>query len=278
MTTAVRQAARHGNSTCVKWNGCHLPDCRDRYNARRRAIRAGLIQPRTLIDAEPIRQHILELQAAGVSPTRIARLAGMSHTNVTDFLHASPSQGRGRKRQTTPEIAEKILAVQPLTTTGTMRRIQALVAIGWSIRQIAARADVSTRWIVNLHPGVVVNVVTSKKIAAAYEKLRKLNPEKHGVWPGHVARSKQRAKDNRWPPPKYWAGRMDVIDDPHFEPMYGRTRGELLAADARELFRYGITTEQAAQRLGVTKAHLYQELLRHPEDTAPQQDDMEAAA
>jgi len=278
VTSAVRQAARHDNSTCVKWNGCHLPDCRDRYNSRRRAIRAGLIQPRTLIDAEPIRQHILDLQAAGISPTRIARLAGMSHTNITDFLHASPSQGRGRKRQTTPEIAQKILAVQPLTTTGTMRRIQALVAVGWSVRRIAARANVSVRWIVNLHPGVVVNVVTSKKIAAVYEELRKLNPEKHGVWPGHVARSKQRAKDNRWPPPKYWAGRMDVIDDPHFEPMYGRTRGELLAADARELFTYGIGVEQAAERLGVTKTHLYQELLRHPEETAPQQDDMQPAA
>ena len=56
-------------------------------------------------------------------------------------------------------------------------------------------------------------------------------------------------------------------------------RGAVLAADARELQRVsGLTTEQAAERLGVTKAHLYQELLRHPEDTAPQQDDMEAAA
>jgi hypothetical protein len=47
-------------------------------------------------------------------------------------------------------------------------------------------------------------------------------------------------------------------------------RGAILAADARELMRItGLTTEQAAERLGVTKAHLYQELLRHPEADEP---------
>jgi transcriptional regulator with XRE-family HTH domain len=265
VTAVDRQPPSHNNSTCVKWHNCHRPECRDRYNTRRRAIRAGTLQPRTLIDATPIRQHILDLQEAGLTPTRIARLAGMSHTNITDFLHASPSQGRGRKQQTTPEIAAKILAVQPLTTAGTFRRIQALVAIGWPVRQIAARANVSARWIVNLHPDTVVNLVTARKIAAAYEELQNLNPEKHGVWPGHASRAKKRAKANRWPPPKYWAERMDVMDDPHFEPMYGRTRGELLAADARELFRYGIRIEQVAERLGVTRNHIQQELLRHPD-------------
>jgi plasmid maintenance system antidote protein VapI len=58
---------------------------------------------------------------------------------------------------------------------------------------------------------------------------------------------------------------MDVMDDPHFEPMYGRTRGELLAADARELFQYGVRIEQVAERLGVTRNHIQQELLRHPD-------------
>lgn len=42
-------------------------------------------------------------------------------------------------------------------------------------------------------------------------------------------------------------------------------RGANLAHDARELMRIsGLDCEQAAERLGVTKAHLYQELGRHP--------------
>lgn len=42
-------------------------------------------------------------------------------------------------------------------------------------------------------------------------------------------------------------------------------RGATLAADARELLSYGVDIEQAAERLGVTRQHLQQELCRHPE-------------
>ncbi|MEV6737930.1 hypothetical protein AB0N14_13745 [Streptomyces sp. NPDC051104] len=38
-----------------------------------------------------------------------------------------------------------------------------------------------------------------------------------------------------------------------------------LAHDARELIRFGANTEQAAERLGVTRQHLQQALIRHPE-------------
>ena len=46
------------------------------------------------------------------------------------------------------------------------------------------------------------------------------------------------------------------------------TREADLAADARELMRYGADTEQAAARLGVTRNHLQQALLRNPEQVA----------
>ncbi|MFF9240059.1 hypothetical protein ACF1AL_14665 [Streptomyces sp. NPDC014801] len=48
-----------------------------------------------------------------------------------------------------------------------------------------------------------------------------------------------------------------------------RTREADLAHDARELLRYGADYEQAAERLGVTRQHLQQVLIRHPE-TAPE--------
>jgi len=51
-----------------------------------------------------------------------------------------------------------------------------------------------------------------------------------------------------------------------------------LAADARELMRYGTGIEQAAARLKVTRQHLQQALLRSPEATPPQQTDMQPAA
>jgi hypothetical protein len=45
-------------------------------------------------------------------------------------------------------------------------------------------------------------------------------------------------------------------------------RGANLAHDARELLGYGVGIEQAAERLGVTRNHLQQELLRHPANQA----------
>ncbi|MBX9425479.1 hypothetical protein [Streptomyces lateritius] len=42
-------------------------------------------------------------------------------------------------------------------------------------------------------------------------------------------------------------------------------RGAAIAEDARELMRFGADYETAAQRIGVTRNHLQQELLRHPE-------------
>lgn len=48
-------------------------------------------------------------------------------------------------------------------------------------------------------------------------------------------------------------------------------RGAAIAADGRELLAHGVHIDQAAARLGITRQHLQQELIRHPED-------MEAAA
>lgn len=267
MTTTLPEAPHHDASTCVKWYNCQLPECRDRLNARRRAIRAGTIQPaRVLVDAEPIRQHILDLQEAGLSANRIARLSGLSHTTICAFLRAKPSVGRGRKQQTTPETAEKILAVRPLTTAGTLRRIQALIAIGWTCRKIADRAGVSARRVIELRPTQVVNLVTAEKIAAAYEQLRYLNPEKNGVWPGHAKRSRERAEANRWPKPNYWDQHVDDIDDPFFEPLYGVTRREQIAQDANWIMRTtGLDKAATAERLGVHKSYLDHAFRDHPQ-------------
>lgn len=42
-------------------------------------------------------------------------------------------------------------------------------------------------------------------------------------------------------------------------------RGAVIAADGRELLAYGVPIDQAAARIGVTRQHLQQELIRHPQ-------------
>ena len=45
-------------------------------------------------------------------------------------------------------------------------------------------------------------------------------------------------------------------------------RGAAIVENARELMRLGASYETAAQRLGITRQHLQQELIRHPEPAA----------
>jgi hypothetical protein len=267
MTTAGREAPHHRNTVCVKTFGCRLPECRARYNERRRAINAGAMQPaRVLIDAAPVRQHILDLLDAGLTLTCIAHLAGVAHTTICTFVHGRPSNKRGVQRQTTPETAAKILAVRPLTTTGTIRRIQALVAVGWPVRRIAARAGVSQRWAFELRPEEPILMSNAEKIVVAYEQLRRLSPEKNGVHAGHAAKARARAKANRWPSPTYWDQRAEDIDDKHFEPLYGVTRRELVAQDAGWLMRtQGLDKNAVAERLGVDKSYVEHAFRDHPQ-------------
>ena len=258
MTRRTGEAPHHRNTVCVKEYGCQLPDCRARFNARRRAIKAGTLQPsRILVDATPVREHILELQDAEMTLTSIARLAGVAHTTVCTFIHGRPSGRRGRQQVTTPETAAKILAVRPLTATGTLRRIQACAAGGWPGRKVAARAGVSPRWVIELRPDSVILIASAEKIVAAYDELRHLVPEENGVHAGHAARARQRAEANRWPDFAYWDQHREDIDDPHFTPMYGVTRREIVAHDANEVMRLtGLNRRAAAERLGVSKAYI----------------------
>jgi|1185.fasta_scaffold03481_3 predicted transcriptional regulator len=277
MTTAVREAPHHETLTCYANYGCRRPECVERKRAwarqRDRGLRAGTWQPR--IDAAPARAHLQQLIEAGLTQQSIADTIGVPRQSISDFFQHRNSR-RGIRHSTSPELAEKILAVRPDTitagrvdATGTHRRIQALVAAGWPLVHIGPQLGMHRQRPEQILRVDRIYVSTRSQVAEGYERVQRMRPERRGVPKDKIRQSKNRAEALRWPTPRYWARYADAIDDPHFEPMYGRTRGELLAADARELQTYGISVEQAAERLGVTKAHLYQELLRHPEATEP---------
>lgn len=275
MTTTTRQPPNHDTLTCYSDYGCRLPDCVDRYRAyeraRYKAQAEGTWQP--FVDAEPVRAHLQQLYAKGVTIHQVAMASGLTYSSVRSFTHHAYDYKRPRRQRVTRETADKLLAITPdnlstgrIDCTGTRRRIHALVAIGWPLERIAPHAGLSPDNMTSLTRRDTVLASTARAVAAAYEQLRHQQPAKHGIDRRNITRAKNRAAANRWAPPSYWADRMDVIDDPHFEPMYGITRGQQLAQDARWLMREGtIAPEQAAARLGITVAYLHQALRRYPE-------------
>ena len=273
--TTDRQPPNHDKLTCYTDYRCRLPECVDRYRAwdrnRRRAKANGA--PDRYIDAEPVRQHLLGLYADGIDIDAIAAAAGLSYLAVRSFTQHEYGNRRPRRRRCTPATAAKILAVTAdsiitgrVDATGTHRRLQALVAIGWPLERIALHAQLSVKNMSQLLQRNHVYASTARNVAAAYELLRNEKPARHGVERRVITRTKNRAAAQRWAPPAYWADRMDVIDDPDFEPMYGGTRREIVAQDANEVMRLcGLDRHAAAERLGVHKSYLDHAFREYPQ-------------
>ncbi|WP_369167841.1 hypothetical protein AB5J49_08175 [Streptomyces sp. R28] len=276
MTTAVREAPHHRNLTCVTDYRCRLPECVSRYNEwqnnRLRAVAAGTWQP--FIDATPIRQHLLKLYAVGYTPHRVSVLTGIDWNTVRLYTQAAPKQGRGMIRQTTPEFQAKILAIPLEPTlpgrvdpTGTRRRIQALSAIGWPLKElgphIGIKPDNVRRILVRSQR---VYGTTAQATIDAYDQLRRSRPRKHGVSEIGIARARRNAKEQGWAPPKYWDQHPGCIDDPDFEPMHKLTRRERIAQDAHWIMTTtGANKTDAAARLGVDKSYIDHAFRDHPE-------------
>ena len=274
MTTAVREAPHHRNLTCYTDYKCRLPECVERYNAhnreRLRAQKNGTWN--AYVDAEPTRQHLIKLQAHGVTPCIVAHVTGLPKQTVIDFLVPNHTRGRGRRQRTSPEIEGKILAVTPdclggkVPAAGSSRRIGALVAAGWPMNHITVHTGLHRMTVGRVMHRATIYASTANTIADTYDKLRTLKPTRHGVSKVQAKRARDWAARENWPAIAYWADRMDVIDDPEFEPLYGVTRREIVAQDANEVMRLcGLDRHAAAQRLGVTKSYIDHAFREYPQ-------------
>ncbi|MDH3037874.1 hypothetical protein [Streptomyces sp. TRM75561] len=267
-----RQPPHHRNLTCYTNYGCRLPECVDRYRDYNRnyarAMRNG--QHRSLVDANPVRQHLQLLQQHGISLRRAAALAGVGACS----LH--PLFRRPVRHTVRPEIATAVLAIDPqqvtpshIDATGTARRIQALVADGWPMAHLADHFGVYRSYVHALiqrsDNGQPILASTAGKVADAYEQLAEKRPARNGVNPRLVKRARGLAASRRWPPTSYWADRMDVIGDPHFQPEHGLTKREVIAREAHWLMQHGgLDRAAAAARLGVHKSYIDHAIREHP--------------
>lgn len=277
-TTAAgpRQAPHHDTLTCYTDYRCRRPECVDRYNAYnrdcRRQIAAGTWEP--LLDAEPVRQHLLALHAAGITIHRVAKLTGIPFRNVRSFTQHDYGNRAGRRHRVTREVAEKLLAITVEThtpayvdPTGSRRRVEALAAIGWPSIHVARAAGIHPSNRTTTFDSPTIMASTARKFAAAYDQLKGQKPEQQGIRKSSITTVRLRAKNLRWPPPSYW-DETGAIDDPDFVPDYGKSRLEIVAEDARWLMASGLDRAEAARRLGKDKSYIDRALAAYPEAVA----------
>ena len=232
----------HGTLAGYKVRRCRCGLCtaaQCRYNARwERLIAYGRWQP--FVDAQPVRDHIRALGQAGLGVKRVAVLAGVPHGTMAKLVYGVPSTGRPPTRRIRPATAAALLAVRAdldtlaprarVDAAGTIRRMQALACLGWSLGEQARRIGWTHANYASLQTRTRVNATTARTVRELYNELS-MTPAPDG--PG-VERARREAARKRYLPPLAWDD--DLIDLPAAE-LKAELAARAAAVDNAELAR-----------------------------------------
>jgi lambda repressor-like predicted transcriptional regulator len=266
-TTRRKQSpAPHG--TLARFvDGCLCDLCKEASNSYRRHVYRqkayGRWNPWESGDA--VREHIANLRAVGMSLATIGALADVGAATVAAIVYGS--DGYPPTEKVTAERARRIYAVRldldlidpraKIATAGTMRRLQALIAIGWSQQQLTKLTGLSARTIGDIVYARFPKVTVASAVAVrdVYDRLWLTPPPertKHEKIAAGRARSLAAAND--WVRGAMWDD--DEIDDPRAVPADTTPRRRDRAQFPRDeellwLVRMGETNEAIAQRFAV---------------------------
>jgi transcriptional regulator with XRE-family HTH domain len=219
---------QHGTREAYLQDECRCSPCsaaNAAYQRRRHRTAAYGRTPTGWVDATPVRAHVENLRAAGLGRTEIAARAGLDGAVVYCLLHGR--NGRPPTRRVAARTAQQLLAVPlpdvddlahgtAIDGTGTRRRLQALVALGWSQTALACRLDWSKAnlgRVLHGRGGGRVTVRTRAAVHALYEQLSMSPaPTTYGS-----DQARAHAAHRGWPSPLAWDD--DTIDDPAAGPV-----------------------------------------------------------
>lgn len=223
---------KHGaTGTCYNNHKCRCRNCRDSRATHAREVnrqKAYGTYDSGFVDADPVREHVAILRASGLGRRRIATLAGVQMSTIEALLYCRRGGKKNRDRLKAPSSriathnAKAILALQPdfrmlagnalVPSRGAQRRIQALIACGWSSYKLTGLLGQPAR--MNLTGKVLnqdrITASTYRRIAELYEELWDQKPphaEPHDK--AAYARSINRAAAAGWAKPLDW----DDIDN-----------------------------------------------------------------
>ena len=213
--------------------GCSCPRCkgaRSHYQRRRALLNAT--GRALMVPAAPAIAHLRFLNAQGAGREAITRATGCSGSTIYLLL-------RGRRDIIRRTVANAILRVQlsdvldpgrPVDSTGSVRRIHALMASGQFAYDIAAACRLDKSFIVHLTNGhlATVRADSADKIRAAYQVLCGAK--------GKSVRNQRRAVREGWAPSAAWDD--DTIDAPEAQPDWtghcGTNRGWYMHRETKQ--------------------------------------------
>lgn len=218
MTTRPHGYARY------KIDGCRCYTCAWEHAcyraAREQSIRRGTWQP--YVDAEPARQHVLQLKLAEVGDRTIAALAGVDRQRVRILTHGRPSRGTPPPAQIRPATAAALLSVELtldvlpgnllIDAAGSHRRVQALAVNGWPLARLGVRLGTTGGNLATRFKAAEVTAAVARASRALFDELWRADPREQGVDNQAYSRAINQARANGWAPVGAWD--EDTLDDP----------------------------------------------------------------
>lgn len=205
---------------------------------------------RGYINSARVKSRLNELHDAGRSWREVARMVGMTEQGLYYLL----DRDRVRKGTATKIMwaAETELSRTALVdATGTVRRVNALAAVGWPKRAQAERLGISFRRLSALQKQSQVCVDTAIRVSSLFEEL--------AMKPGPSDWSRMNARSKGWPPPLAW----DDIDDPDERPDTGSVERVAYPELYREKRGLGRSFMQIAAEEGIAPDSLERKLMRY---------------
>jgi hypothetical protein len=213
----------HGTRAAYVKDRCRCPDCTAANTAASRTATRERIYGRwhPYVDAGPVREHIAALRDAGIGVERIAELAGLSTSHIRQLAQPGRRDFPATQR-VRPSTAARVLSVgidnvsraprSRVDATGTRRRLQALIAVGWPTELLANQLERRPNSLQRSMVSASVTARTAREVASLYEQLWNATPPR--------ATSEQRAAADAarahaaaqgWPSPLAWD---DIDTDP----------------------------------------------------------------
>lgn len=253
-----------GSPSCYRNCACRCDPCSTAEARRSKACRAGL---HGRIPADLSAAHLRGLLDSGMARGEISRVSGISDSTVSRILD-------GHVTSCTRHTTRALLAVQPSTiseqqsgwvdATGTRRRLQALIAIGWPQRRLGRIAGLGRNSVGRLLEAPRCTAAVRAAVADMYDRLWNTTPQEDAGYT--VTKARALAARRGWLPPLAW----DSIDDPDAKPYTAperrRTHDEL-AAEVEHLLGLGEAAAQTIRQLGFASPSSLASVLRrsqHP--------------
>jgi hypothetical protein len=224
----------HGTRAAYVKDRCRCTDCTAANTAAGRAVHRAQTfgRWRPFVDAAPMREHIRALRAAGIGVEQIAMLAGISTSHVRELAGTGRDGNPGIQR-VRPETAHRVLRIRidqanraprsHVVATGTRRRLQALIAVGWPHDELAAGLGRSSAGLRRSMLSDSVTAQTAQDVRALYEQLWNLCPPQSTDDQRAAADAARTfAAERGWLPPLAWDD-IDTDPDPRHHARHAET-------------------------------------------------------